>query len=333
MSLQDKVANLIELDSDSVWRLPGQKKFSYSDGVSQEEVLRGVLRKAADLGSDSRELERHITDWVTEYHLSRKRSQLLRGFAFRRSDRVLEVGCGCGAITRYLGETFDDVVAIEGSHARAEALLSMAKALGFVVETSGDGSSHKIEITSVEPQGESQAGEGAAQSPTESEAAAARASADDNANAGGNDVAGKVKGKTLDMNGVPEKLQAATTKNDGDADIGKKGTGADLPDAQSGAGAQKKDVRPPEAEDAIRRMIQALAKSVQDSNAAVTKTVEALAARVDGVAALAKKTDAALQGTVFNEEGDDRSAARAQKSVDGMGGIPLLDTGLSRRLV
>lgn len=119
MSLQDKVANLIELDSDSVWRLPGQNKFSYSDGVSQEEVLRGVLRKAADLGSDSRELERHITDWVTEYHLSRKRSQLLRGFAFRRSDRVLEVGCGCGAITRYLGETFDDVVAIEGSHARA----------------------------------------------------------------------------------------------------------------------------------------------------------------------------------------------------------------------
>lgn len=215
----------------------------------------------------------------------------------------------------------------------AEALLSMAKALGFVVETSGDGSSHKIEITSVEPQGESQAGEGAAQSPTESEAAAARASADDNANAGGNDVAGKVKGKTLDMNGVPEKLQAATTKNDGDADIGKKGTGADLPDAQSGAGAQKKDVRPPAAEDAIRRMIQALAKSVQDSNAAVTKTVEALAARVDGVAALAKKTDAALQGTVFNEDGDDRSAARAQKSVDGMGGIPLLDTGLSRRLV
>jgi len=36
---------------------------------------------------------------------------------------------------------------------------------------------------------------------------------------------------------------------------------------------------------------------------------------------------------VFNEEGDDRSAARTQKSVDGMGGIPLLDTGLSRRLV
>jgi SAM-dependent methyltransferase len=119
MSLQDKVENHIELDANSVWRLPGLDKFSYSDGESQEEVLRGVLRKADDLGSDSYELERHIRDWVTEYHLSRKRSQLLRGFTFRRSDRVLEVGCGCGAITRYLGEAFDDVVAIEGSPARA----------------------------------------------------------------------------------------------------------------------------------------------------------------------------------------------------------------------
>ena len=144
-------------------------------------------------------------------------------------------------------------------------------------------------------------------------------------------MAGKVKGKTLDMNGVPEKLQAATTKNDGDADIGKKGTGADLPDAQSGAGAQKKDVRPPDAEDAIRRMIQALAKSVQDSNAAVTKTVEALAQRVEGVAAMAKKTDAALNGTVFNEDGGDHAPRRAIKSDEGTGGIPLLDTGLSRR--
>jgi SAM-dependent methyltransferase len=58
-------------------------------------------------------------DWSSEYHLTTKRAQLLSGFSFDRSLRVLEVGCGCGAITRHLGETFDNVVSIEGSLVRA----------------------------------------------------------------------------------------------------------------------------------------------------------------------------------------------------------------------
>ncbi len=119
MSLADKVLDGIVLDAHSVWRLPGLERFGYTDGKSQERYLHEVLRKASDLGSDSYELERAIRNWVTDYHLSRKRSRLLRGFAFDRSNKVLEVGCGCGAITRYLGETFDDVVAVEGSPARA----------------------------------------------------------------------------------------------------------------------------------------------------------------------------------------------------------------------
>jgi hypothetical protein len=44
---------------------------------------------------------------------------------------------------------------------------------------------------------------------------------------------------------------------------------------------------------------------------------------------LAKKTDAALNGTVFNEEDGDKAAV--VKSDGGYGGIPLLDTAYSRR--
>lgn len=119
MSITERIQNHLELDSNSVWRLPGQEKFNYSEGEYQEDYLRTVFRKARDLSSTSYELERYIRDWPSEYHLSRKRTQLLREFSFNRGDKVLEVGCGCGAITRFLGETFDDVIAIEGSLARA----------------------------------------------------------------------------------------------------------------------------------------------------------------------------------------------------------------------
>jgi 2-polyprenyl-3-methyl-5-hydroxy-6-metoxy-1,4-benzoquinol methylase len=118
-NINDVVSNKIELDENSVWVLDKNKKFGYSDGEESEQYLRKVLSESSDVSSNSYELETHIKDWNSEYHLSRKRSQLLRGFNFDRSKKVLEVGCGCGAITRFLGETFDNVTAIEGSIARA----------------------------------------------------------------------------------------------------------------------------------------------------------------------------------------------------------------------
>lgn len=117
--MKDRVANPVTLDRYSVWTLADQKPFHYSDGRLSEWYLSHILSKAEDLSSDSGELEKHIADWPSEYHLSRKRANLLRGFEFDRSKKVLEVGCGCGAITRFLGENFDDVVSIEGSISRA----------------------------------------------------------------------------------------------------------------------------------------------------------------------------------------------------------------------
>ena len=91
----------------------------YSDGRSVEKYLSYVFSKEKDLSSDSKSLEHWIKDWSSEYHLSRRRAQLLSGFSFDKKASVLEVGCGCGAITRFLGETFENVIGIEGTRERA----------------------------------------------------------------------------------------------------------------------------------------------------------------------------------------------------------------------
>lgn len=91
----------------------------YSDGDAVETRLLTLLKGCRDVSCASTELRQHMTDWPSEYHLSPARHNLLRPFQFSSRDRILELGCGCGALTRYLGETGAQVVAIEGSARRA----------------------------------------------------------------------------------------------------------------------------------------------------------------------------------------------------------------------
>jgi len=117
--MQRLIENAVELDKDSVWVLVDKKEFNYCDGRPSEYYLEKAFLQADDLSSGSYELEHWIRDWPSEYYLTRKRAQLLSGFDFGKSKRVLEIGSGCGAITRFLGERFEEVVAVEGSRARA----------------------------------------------------------------------------------------------------------------------------------------------------------------------------------------------------------------------
>jgi 2-polyprenyl-3-methyl-5-hydroxy-6-metoxy-1,4-benzoquinol methylase len=94
-------------------------RFGYSDGDAHEEYLLEVVRKAADSSLFSREIVRSIRDWTSSYHLSPRRANLLRPFIEILQSRVLEVGAGCGAVTRFLGEVGGEVVAVEGSYRRA----------------------------------------------------------------------------------------------------------------------------------------------------------------------------------------------------------------------
>lgn len=120
MGIENIVGNVLVQNSSSVWVLENHKAFNYTEGVAAEKYLEYVFDHAQDLSSTSSELETYIRDWSSEYHLSVKRAQLFAGFEFDSSLKVLEVGCGCGAISRYLGETFNDVVSIEGSISRAK---------------------------------------------------------------------------------------------------------------------------------------------------------------------------------------------------------------------
>ena len=132
MNIRSIVENELIQDAESVWCLKSHKEFGYSDGRSSEKYLHNVLNEAKDLSTISDELEGYIKDWPSEYHLSRKRAQLLSGFSFDSSLTVLEVGCGCGAITRYLGENFKQVISVEGSIHRAHLASQRIKELDSV---------------------------------------------------------------------------------------------------------------------------------------------------------------------------------------------------------
>lgn len=117
----EMASRYIYTESLGFWHPEDCRDFDYSDGDEVEERLKNILADVSDLRLDSSELIAAQTDWPSRYHFSSERANLLRPFAEElRGSRVLELGCGCGAITRYLGELGADVVAVEGSLRRAE---------------------------------------------------------------------------------------------------------------------------------------------------------------------------------------------------------------------
>lgn len=136
MNVKELVQNELEL-SGGVYFLRDQTPFNYSDGDQSERYVHDAIRASSDISSGSRELELHIRDWSSLYHLSRERPLVYASLHLPRSARVLEVGCGCGAITRFLGETVEQVVALEGSPRRAEITRERTRDLSNVTVLCG----------------------------------------------------------------------------------------------------------------------------------------------------------------------------------------------------
>jgi len=96
------------------------KVFNYSDGDEEENYLISLFTNANNLATGSQELAAGIRDWSSLYHLSPMRANLIRPFATALAGKsVLEIGSGCGAITRFLGESGCNVLALEGSERRS----------------------------------------------------------------------------------------------------------------------------------------------------------------------------------------------------------------------
>ena len=115
-----------------VWSQPEFNSIDYSDGEETEQQLQHIIDTASDISSLSPELRQHCADWPTTYHLSGLRANILRPFEITEDHDVLEIGAGCGALSRYLGECGASVLALEGSLRRARIARSRTRDLDNV---------------------------------------------------------------------------------------------------------------------------------------------------------------------------------------------------------
>lgn len=104
---------------EHIWLPSHASDFSYSDGDEVENRIAHIIKQSRDLSVLSTDLTKYISDWPSLYHLSPSRANLLRPYAHLLRGTTLEIGAGCGAITRYLGELGGTVIAVEGSRRRA----------------------------------------------------------------------------------------------------------------------------------------------------------------------------------------------------------------------
>ncbi|PWK85721.1 GT2 family glycosyltransferase [Fulvimonas soli] len=110
-------------------RQENSPEWAYSDGEAVEQRIYDLIAECEDRSVLSPQLAERISDWPTQYYLSSRRANLLRPFESLLRGSVLEIGAGCGAITRYLGETAASVVALEPSLRRARTAAKRCEGL------------------------------------------------------------------------------------------------------------------------------------------------------------------------------------------------------------
>lgn len=90
----------------------------YSDGDVEDDIIKYIAQnESEDYG---KVIDEHY-NWPVFYHLTNIRKNLLNWYPFKKGSSVLEIGCGCGAITSLLCDKCRKVTAVELSKRRATA--------------------------------------------------------------------------------------------------------------------------------------------------------------------------------------------------------------------
>ncbi len=89
----------------------------YSDGEVEDEIL-GIVR--AHGPEEYQAIIEKEKSWPVFYHLSRERGNIVEWIPMKGTERVLEVGSGCGAITGTLAAKAGEVTCVDLSRKRSE---------------------------------------------------------------------------------------------------------------------------------------------------------------------------------------------------------------------
>ena len=91
-------------------------KEQYSDGPIEDELLEIVKNIPEE---DYVKVINEKKNWPVLYHLSKQRWNIIGGIPVNKTDKVLEIGAGCGAVTGILSEKAEKVTCIELSKKRS----------------------------------------------------------------------------------------------------------------------------------------------------------------------------------------------------------------------
>lgn len=93
------------------------KKDLYTDGEEIEEKLLSIAKKYKP--SEYNQVIAQEKDWAVMYHFSNLRENILNWYPYNGTEKVLEVGSGCGAVTGVLADRCDHVDCVELSEKRS----------------------------------------------------------------------------------------------------------------------------------------------------------------------------------------------------------------------
>src|SRR5438105_8213209 len=101
-------------------RINSHIQFENGDANACENAWRINFAGTNDLNTVAEEWPAVQQTWLARYHFSVQRANVLRPFVdFFPQKEILEIGSGCGSVTRFLGECEANVIALEENFGQA----------------------------------------------------------------------------------------------------------------------------------------------------------------------------------------------------------------------